>query len=178
MNATRLSKFMSLVLRHRARDFGLTLDGEGFAPLDEFAALVRERTGASLDELRAVVVSSQPQRFEIRDAQIRATYGHSRRRVATIEYPAVEPPEILYHGTHLDALSSIRAKGLEPRTRQYVHLSATRERASQVASRRTDAPVILTIRTRLAWYAGIVFHSPEPSRFLASGIPPAFIEPF
>jgi len=67
---------MSLVLRHRPRDFGLALDEEGFVPLDALVAL---------------------------------------------------------------------------------------------------SPLILTIRARDALAAGVVFHSPEPKRYLAQAIPPEYI---
>nr|WP_320205693.1 RNA 2'-phosphotransferase [Burkholderia arboris] len=38
-------------------------------------------------------------------------------------YPAVQPPERLYHGTATRFLDSIRAQGLKPGTRHHVHLS-------------------------------------------------------
>jgi RNA:NAD 2'-phosphotransferase (TPT1/KptA family) len=40
---TKLSKFLSLMLRHRAIDFGLTLDSEGFAETDAVWAQVQKR---------------------------------------------------------------------------------------------------------------------------------------
>jgi putative RNA 2'-phosphotransferase len=176
MNPVHLSKFMSLVLRHRAHDFGLTLDAEGFVALKDLESIVRERMGASLDDILSVVANSQPQRFEIRGEMIRATYGHSRNRVDQVTYPSVEPPEILYHGTNARALESIQRNGLRAMQRQYVHLSTTVERAMQVATRRTQAPVLLTIHAHDAHAAGTVFHSPEAKHFLAKEISVEYIE--
>lgn len=180
MNDTRLSKFMSLILRHRARSFGLTLDAEGFAPLDDFVAVVAREQRLPPDEARAailkVVETGAPKRYEVRGGLIRATYGHSRRNTPEIAYPSVEPPATLFHGTAPEALGAIRAEGLKPMRRQYVHLSTTLERARTVAERHTRAPLILLIRAKAAYEAGVVFHAPEPQHYLARAIPVEFIQ--
>jgi len=174
LNSIRLSKFFSLALRHRARDFGLTPDAEGFVPLTELLAFIQTRFDPQLTraDITALVESSEPRRFELRGDLIRATYGHS---CVAIEYPPATPPEILYHGTHPAAVASIRKNGLRAMKRQYVHLSTTMERAREVSSRRTRAPVILIVRALAAHAAGTAFHSPEPKHFLARTIAPEFI---
>ena len=174
----RLSKFMSLVLRHRAHDFGLSLDAEGFVPLAALVALVEQKPElhAGRAEILAVVERGRPSRFQVRGDDIRAAYGHSLKSAAPISYPPVEPPPILFHGTQPDALESIRQHGLRSMKRQYVHLSTTRERAEEVARRRTRQPVILTIQAQAAHAAGVVFHSPEANHYLVYGsIPAEFI---
>ncbi len=175
-NPVRLSKFLSLVLRHRAQDVGLTPDAEGFVPFDALLPLVQKQFGSHVGpaEISQVVENSRPKRFEVRDGLIRATYGHSFK--TPITYPPVTPPPILYHGTHARALDRIRREGLLSMKRQYVHLSTTIERAEEVARRRTREPVILTVRAQPALAAGILFHSPEPQHYLADHIPPEFIE--
>jgi putative RNA 2'-phosphotransferase len=175
MNPVRLSKFLSLALRHRACDFGLTPDAQGFVPFDALLALIQTKmdAGVARGEIVALAESGQPRRFELRGDLIRATYGHSR---VDVEYPRVAPPEILYHGTHPGALASIRKDGLRAMKRQYVHLSTTMKRAREVASRRTREPVILSVRALDAHLADVVFHSPEPQHFLARTIAPQFIE--
>lgn len=179
MTHVRLSKFMSLILRHRARAFGFTPDAEGFVPLEEFVAVVARDQRLSLDEARAailkVVETGAPKRYEVRGGLIRATYGHSRRNAPEVAYPPVEPPATLFHGTAPEALAASRAEGLRPMKRQYVHLSTTLERAQTVAGRRTRAPVILLICALAAHQAGVVFHAPEPQHYLAHAIPAEFI---
>ncbi len=175
-NRVRLSKFLSLVLRHRAQDFGLTPDAEGFVPLDALLSVVQHRFDAriSQEDIRQLVETGQPRRFELREGFIRATYGHSYK--TPVSYPPVAPPPVLYHGTHPRALDHIRREGLHAMKRQYVHLSTTVERAQEVARRRTDTPIILTVRAAEAHAAGIVFHSPEAKHYLAENIPPEFIQ--
>ncbi len=178
MVSVKLSKFMSLVLRHRPRDFGLELDEEGFVPLDALVALVERQHGLPFgrEDVLEVVEHGQPKRFEIRGDRIRATYGHSRKAAPQVVYPPVEPPPLLYHGTHPAALAGIRKQGIRAMARQYVHLSTTVERALEVAGRRTGSPVILTIRAQEAYAAGVVFHSPEPKHFLAQAIAVEYID--
>ncbi len=176
LNPVRLSKFLSLILRHRALDFGLTPDAEGFVPVDALLPLVQQRFGAEVGriEISQVVDNSRPSRFELREGLIRATYGHSFQ--APVNYPEVTPPPLLYHGTRPDALEQIRREGLHSMQRQYVHLSTTVERAEHVARRRTRTPVILIVHAEQAQAAGILFHSPEPQHYLAEHIPPEFIQ--
>ncbi len=177
----RLSKFLSLVLRHRAGDFGLTPDGEGFVPLAELVAVVGrhfERHAsprAGSEEVLALLLDPGQQRFEQRGELVRARYGHARVQ-PTVVYPPVEPPEILYHGTSPAALAHVRREGLRAMGRQYVHLATTLAEAQRVGVRRAHSPAILTIRARAAHLAGTAFHAPDASHFLARSIPPDFIE--
>lgn len=174
----QLSKFLSLLLRHRADHWGLDLDEEGFIDLSAVWAIVSQRYPGRYDDadLHAVLAGDTDgkRRFEVVDGRIRALYGHSK--VRRITYPPVEPPEVLYHGTNQDALVAIRRQGLLPMKRQYVHLSTTVERASTVALRRTAKPLILTIRAGEAFRAGIEFYHPEPLHYLAWSIPAGFID--
>lgn len=176
MNPVQLSKFMSLVLRHRAHAFGLSPDPEGFVPLEALVALVQAKFSLpdAQGEILAVVEQGRPQRFELRGDLIRATYGHSTKN-APVTYPPADPPPILFHGTHSGAVVNIRKNGLRAMKRQYVHLSTTQERATEVARRRTEQPVILAILAQQAQAAGVVFHSPEAHHFLAKSIPAEFI---
>src|SRR5713226_6194681 len=118
----RLSKFLSLILRHEPERFGLQLDGDGSVPLADLLAVVRrerEWERVSEEQIREVVSTSDKQRFEITGSNIRARYGHSMPQ--RITYPEAEPPEILYHGTSPQSLPAIRTEGLKSMQRQYVH---------------------------------------------------------
>lgn len=172
----QLSKFLSLILRHKAEEFGLTLDSEGFSDLDAVWEQIQKKYGkrytpADLDSLLTNVEGGK-QRFERRDNLIRALYGHSA--VTEIEYEAVTPPNILYHGTPTTALNSIRKHGLIPQKRQYVHLSTNTARASDVAGRH-GKPVLLRVKALEAHDAGLIFYRPEPQHYLIKAVPPEYI---
>jgi len=175
---TPLSRYISTVLRHRARDFGLEMDSNGFVELEGLWALVIERFGDQydLDDLHKVIAGEADgrKRFEIVAGRMRALYGHSR--VGAVTYPPAEPPEYLYHGTSPQALGAIRRQGLQPLKQQYVHLSATEKIARKEGGHRARWPVLLKVRSRQAAAAGVVFHHPEELHWLVKAVPPEFIE--
>jgi len=105
-----LSKFLSFTLRHRPESIDLTLDSEGWADVGELI-LRAKLAGRDLDinSIRRVVEQNEKRRFAFSPdgLSIRAVQGHSLDSVA-IEYPRAEPPVILYHGTAMRFLESIK----------------------------------------------------------------------
>lgn len=177
-NLTRLSKFISVILRHRANDFGLHLDPQGFVEFADLKRIVEEKsTDVYNEEDWRKVLNGEldgKKRFELKDGRIRALYGHSK--VDRIIYEPVTPPDVLFHGTTLQAERVIRREGLRSMKRQYVHLSANTDRAVIVGGRRTDNVRLLLVRAAEAQKAGIEFYSPESEHYLAQSIPPQFID--
>ncbi len=177
-NLIRLSKFLALALRHKPEKFGLTLDSEGFTDLETVLTLVEKRFQGRYThaDLETVVAGDRygKKRYEIHDGRIRAMFGHSD--VQPIDYPPAVPPEILYHGTTPQAISSIRKHGLKSQARQYVHLTTNVDHAGRVAKRRTEEIVLLVVRAREAHDVGLVFHHPEAEHYLVLEMPPEFID--
>lgn len=77
----KISKLMSMMLRHSPEEFGLTLDPEdGSCGLDELLEAMRRRTGyeqTTEEEIRGVVRRSDKQRFEIVEDQAAASENGS-----------------------------------------------------------------------------------------------------
>lgn len=170
----KLSKFMSLVLRHDPDAAGLSLDAEGGVPVEALLeGLRRKFPWVTPADLATVMSDGSKPRFEITDGRIRARWGHSTED--RIAYPPAEPPEVLFHGTARHAVPVILRDGLKSMTRQYVHLSRDVETARRVGSRHDREPVILTVRARDAWRAGVVFHGPDPAIWLAALVPAEWI---
>jgi putative RNA 2'-phosphotransferase len=172
-----LSKFMALILRHRSDEFGVRLDPQGYGRLDDLLRAIHSSSRwqhITLDDVYEVINQQEKRRFEIQGDRIRAVYGHSLP--LEIQYPEVEPPEYLYHGTSPRALERIRVEGLLPAQRQYVHLSATVEAAREVGARHSDRPVVLRIRAREAREAGIPFYQADELIYLVKRVPKRFIE--
>jgi putative RNA 2'-phosphotransferase len=173
----QLSRTMSYALRHNPADFGLTLDVEGWVPVQDLLDALRKRRNEwrdlQIDDLAQVMAQSEKQRFVMHDDKIRAFYGHSVELKMQHE-PAI-PPVLLYHGTTPQAAKIIRIEGLKPMKRQYVHLSADEETARQVALRRSQRPVILRIDAFTASQQGIAFYLGNDKVWLADRIPPTFI---
>jgi putative RNA 2'-phosphotransferase len=171
-----MSKFLSLVLRHRPEVIGVQLDEQGWVGVDELlAACAAHGRALSRAELDEVVAHNNKQRFAISaDGQrIRASQGHSV--VVNLGYERATPPEILYHGTAQKFLPSIRAQGLVKGKRHHVHLSADPVTAQSVGQRHGQ-PVVLTVRAGEMVRAGISFYRSANGVWLAETVPYGYID--
>jgi len=77
MDDKKLSKFMSLVLRHAPETAGLVLDAQGWVEIDDLARAAAEQMSAGRQDIERVVRESDKQRFIIAGTRIRANQGHS-----------------------------------------------------------------------------------------------------
>jgi putative RNA 2'-phosphotransferase len=157
--ATRLSKFLSLVLRHRPDDYGLAMDEQGWVDFESLIdVLVAEDIVAETAEadVMELVEGSERRRFQVDGNRIRALYGHSAR--IRLDYPPDDPPAVLWHGTTPEHAARVRGEGLKPEGRAFVHLSSTEEEARAVGARHTDAPVLVRVDARGALERGVTFH--------------------
>ncbi len=171
----KISKMLSLVLRHAPEKIGLVLDEAGWADVEELIQKVNtkgfEVTPAILKE---VVETNDKQRFTFNEdgTKIRANQGHSIK--IDHGFVAIEPPEILYHGTWEKSLASILANGIEKRKRHHVHLSADIETATKVG-RRHGKVVILEVTAQKMQQAGHEFYLSENKVWLTDFVPISFI---
>src|SRR5688500_13866453 len=94
-----VSRFLSLLLRHRPEIIGLELNEEGWADVNE---LIEKWNGwIKLDRplLEAVVSANDKKRFSFNSSgtMIRANQGHSIQVELNLQEQI--PPDLLYHGT-------------------------------------------------------------------------------
>jgi putative RNA 2'-phosphotransferase len=174
--AIKISKFLSLVLRHEPERVGLKLGDAGWVSVDDLLdAVNRHGVTLTLDQLKHIVATSDKKRFAFSEdgRSIRASQGHSVP--IDLEYPPQTPPEILYHGTATRFVSDIRKDGLKPMGRHDVHLSAETNAALQVGAR-YGKPVLLLIRAGEMHRAGHVFRSSANGVWLVDHVPPEFID--
>jgi putative RNA 2'-phosphotransferase len=170
----RLSKRMSLALRHAPERFGLSPDAAGWVPLADFLTALR----IDRADLDAVVVNNDKQRFAVSEGpdgvtRIRASQGHSIP--VDLALPPQAPPARLYHGTSTASLPSIRATGLNRGRRHHVHLSADVETAHRVGARRSGPVVILTVDAAAMAGAGHEFYRSANGVWLTDAVPPEFL---
>jgi len=171
-----VSRFLSLVLRHRPEIVGLQLDAEGCLEIKDLLAGAQQRgRSIAINELHEVVRSNDKKRFSISEdgLRIRASQGHSVRSVS-LELPAIAPPDVLYHGTVEKFIESIRRQGLIKRTRNHVHLSIDETTATKVGSRR-GKPIILKIAADQMYRDGHEFFLSENGVWLTESVPTKFI---
>lgn len=178
MNFTQLSKTVSMALRHVPEKFGLTLSQEGWVQINDLIESLgnfeKKWVGVTKDDLLQMDAQSGKKRFEIEGDNIRVLYGHSTKETQ-ISYDAIEPPEILYHGTSAEAAELIFAGGLKPMGRQYVHLSDKIETATIVGKRKEKQPVLLIVTAKQAFADGIKFFHGNDNTWLAEPIAAKYI---
>jgi putative RNA 2'-phosphotransferase len=173
---TRISKFLSYVLRHRPDDIGIELDAQGWVAIDALlAAAAAHGNRITHEQLDFVVKNNNKQRFAISDdgTRIRASQGHSTD--VNLGYTPSAPPAILYHGTAVGSIASIRTEGLLKGKRQHVHLSLDTATAIQVGSRHGN-PVVVLIRAGEMATAGYEFFLSANGVWLTDYVPAAFID--
>ena len=131
---TKISKYISLILRHKPEVIGIQLDANGWANVEALLAGIGRKYPIDFEVLEEIVRTDNKQRYSFNEdkTKIRANQGHSIQ--VDVELSVTEPPEILYHGTAERFSASIEAKGLLPQNRLYVHLSPDTKTADDCAA--------------------------------------------
>ncbi len=171
----RISKFLSLVLRHQPEIIGIRLSDAGWVDTQELlAALWKHGYEISLPDLEQVVASNDKQRFSFSEdrQRIRAKQGHSVE--VELGYQPAQPPTVLYHGTPSKHLKSIQKTGLQKMNRHHVHLHTNPQLAKEVGNRR-GRPVLLSILSQDMHRAGYVYFVTENDVWLTDHVPVEFI---
>lgn len=174
-DSTRLSKFLSLVLRHRPEQIGITLDVQGWTEVDVLIQQMNSK-GMSItpEKLQQVVETNNKNRFAFNETKtkIRASQGHSV--AIELGYIPQTPPPLLYHGTGKKHLPSIMASGLEKMKRHHVHLSTDVATALQVGRRHGEA-ILLHINAAKMQADGFRFFLSENKVWLTERVPVDYI---
>jgi putative RNA 2'-phosphotransferase len=173
--AVRISKFLSLVLRHQPEKIGLSLDQSGWASVGRLIeASSRRGFDFTREELQNVVDGNDKKRFSLSEdgLWIRANQGHSVK--VELGYAPTAPPEFLYHGTAERFLTSIKQQGLIKGKRHHVHLSADVDTATKVG-RRHGKPVVLRIEAGRMRQDGFIFYLSANGVWLADCVPVQYL---
>ena len=107
MNDTQISKFISLILRHKPEEINTKLTDDGYCNVDVLIKGVREKFNIdfTLKDLERIVAEDNKQRYSIKGNMIRANQGHS----INVDLGLKEkiPNDILFHGTALKVIDKI-----------------------------------------------------------------------
>lgn len=169
-NKTKNSHDLSYLLRH---DKTYVFDPGGWRSVEN---LVLEQ-GFTFEQLCDLVVNDSKGRFEFNDdkTKIRALYGHSVP--VEMNYVRCTPPEILYHGTSMNADAAIAEVGLKPRSRNYVHLTSDNDAALETGARH-GAPVAIHVKALEMFHEGYEFYNPVKNIWLVREVPRRFIDSY
>lgn len=173
---TDISKFLSLVLRHKPETIGIELDQNGWTDVD---TLLKNSNsyGIKFDKeiLKQIVETNSKKRFAFNKTfdRIRASQGHSIE--IELGYTSKEPPEILYHGTSEKSVQSILDTGLEKQSRQQVHLSADIETAIKVGQRH-GKPFVFKVLAEQMYKDKFEFFISDNGVWLTDTVPTKYLE--
>lgn len=174
MSLIKLSKYISLILRHKPGVIGITLDEHGWANVDELIVGVSKDRTFNMEILEEIVRTDEKQRYSFNSdkTKIRANQGHSIP--VDVELQEKEPPEILYHGTGEKYVESIDKEGLSSKGRLYVHLSKDIDTAMKVG-RRHGVPVVYQIRSKEMYCDRHKFFLSKNGVWLTKEVPVEFL---
>ena len=175
MNYKEISKYISLILRHKPEVIGITLDEHGWANVDELIAGVSKTHPIDMAVLEQIVSEDEKQRYSFNEDRtlIRANQGHSIP--VDVELDEKIPPEILYHGTGEKYVNSIDKEGLIPKSRLYVHLSSNEETAYKVGQRH-GKPVIYIVKSGEMYRDGYKFFRSVNNVWLTKNVPVQYLK--
>ncbi len=175
MSINELSKYISLILRHKPETIGITLDEHGWANIDELIAGIAKTHEITMDILEEIVRTDNKQRYSFNEDKtlIRANQGHSIP--VDIELEEKEPPELLWHGTGKKYVDSIDKQGLISKSRLYVHLSKDEETAISVGKRH-GIPVLYQVKARQMYNDGYKFYLSVNGVWLTTEVPTKYLE--
>ena len=169
-----LSKFISLVLRHKPEVIGIKLDKNGWANVSDLIAGINKKHRITMELLEDIVATDSKQRYSFNEdhTKIRANQGHSVN--VDVELEEKMPPDILYHGTGGNAVGSIMYSGILPQKRLYVHLSTNAVTAWEVGARHGN-PYVLKIDAKKMVEDGYKFYLSKNGVWMTKEVPPKYI---
>ncbi|KAF7796824.1 hypothetical protein EIP86_008008 [Pleurotus ostreatoroseus] len=182
---TRISKTMSYLLRHGAKDHNLQLRPDGFARVDELLALP-VMAGVDFETLERIVEKDRKNRYTLQFGPdlslhgapdvwwVRANQGHSLKMVTDLELRTIQsiddiPSKTAVHGTSLEAWEHIKTQGLSKMRRNHIHLAQGMPGAAVISGMRTSSQIFIYINVRKALSAGLKFHLSSNGVVLSEG---------
>ena len=177
MNYTRISKLMSLLLRHQPEKAHLDIDVNGWVNVDQLVRNMNVYCGTSIsrEDIYQIVQTDAKQRYALsaNAEKIRANQGHSIQ--VDLGLKERDPPSVLFHGTGKKSVQSILEEGLKKMSRQHVHLSQSIEVATSVGKRHGSV-CIFKIRSKEMAENGYKFYLSENNVWLTDSVPAEFLE--
>lgn len=125
---TKISKQMTYILRHKAKDFGLEMEPSGYVKLDELLNIQMLKSHKlTLEMIKEVVQKDSKQRFSLENRPpyyIRANQGHSMQQVKNEECLEMLSNyadfQCVVHGTNSEAWEKIKFTGLNKMNRNCI----------------------------------------------------------
>lgn len=171
----KVSKFISLLLRHHPEVLHLKMDEHGWVSVIDLVEGINQGQPFTLEDLQTIVATDQKQRYSFNEdgSKIRANQGHSID--VDVELEATCPPDMLYHGSATRFQVSIHHQGLLPQSRLYVHLSSDVATAKAVGKRHGKV-IVYMIDAKQMVQDGYLFYLSKNKVWLTKEVPVQYLE--
>lgn len=172
---TKVSKFISLLLRHHPEVLNLKMDEHGWVSVIDLVEGINQGQPFTLEDLQTIVATDQKQRYSFNEdgSKIRANQGHSID--VDLELEPTCPPDVLYHGSATRFQASIHHQGLLPQSRLYVHLSSDVATAKAVGKRHGKV-IVYMIDAKQMVQDGYLFYLSKNKVWLTKEVPVQYLE--
>ena len=175
-----ISKFLSLLLRHKAKEYGLDLEPSGFIKLDDIINLPQsKKLYMNLSLIQEIVANDEKGRFELVNRPpyyIRAVQGHSMKEVTNEETLTKLNEKNIFdfptvvHGTKQEYWNLIEKSGLNKMNRNAIHFSIGYNDENHVKSgMRLNCEVFIEINPQYAFFNGFNFFISKNKVILCPG---------
>lgn len=174
MKLNDVSKYLSLILRHKPEIIGIELDKNGWGRVDEILSNLPTEYKIDFNTLEEIVKADNKQRYSFNEdkTKIRANQGHSIK--VDVELKEVVPPDVLYHGTAEKYVDSIKKQGLVSKQRLHVHLSDNIDTAVLVGSRHGN-PFVFSLDAKQMYEDCYKFYKSENGVYLTNDVPSKYL---
>ncbi|KAF5353157.1 hypothetical protein D9758_008714 [Tetrapyrgos nigripes] len=182
----KLSKTLSWLLRHGAKNEGLPMRPDGFVRVDDLLENPKIKAqSVDLPALQKIVGADAKQRYHFKQEEeiwwIKANQGHSLKTVKLVLKPILSvediPSRIAVHGTNKEAWKSISTQGLSKMSRNHIHLAQGVSGENVISGMRSSSSILIFIDIPSAIASGIQFFLSDNGVILTEGDSQGFIPP-
>ncbi len=168
----RVSRTMSLVLRHKPENIGIKLDKEGWTDVK----ILLKKLDITMANLEWIVDTNNKKRFAFNKdkSKIRASQGHSVDIDLALKR-CTEVPEQLYHGTSHETAKIIMSDGIKKMKRSHVHLSKDYDTAYTVGKRKGNSVKVLNIDSKKMLDDGHEIYLSDNGVYLTDYVHPKYL---
>ncbi|KAG5726138.1 putative tRNA 2'-phosphotransferase [Termitomyces sp. T112] len=176
--AVRLSKTISWLLRHGAKNERLPMRPDGYVKVKDLMENLKGK-GQDIDfsGLQELVKADSKKRYDLKedsgDWWIRANQGHSMEAVKLELQPVLSlkdiPTGVAVHGTTRQAWKLIAQEGLSKMTRNHIHFAQGIPGNGVISGMRSSSQILIFLDVPKALDAGIKFFLSDNGVVLSEG---------
>ncbi|XP_008551850.1 tRNA 2'-phosphotransferase 1 [Microplitis demolitor] len=172
----KISKKLSYLLRHGAKNESLPITADGFCVLSDVLSKLK---GVEIKDIERIVKNDHKQRYTlIKDGflKIKANQGHSIADVNNLSLKpiTINPDFDIIHGTYFKYWNKIKEQGLSRVNRNHIHFA---KGLNFSCGLRNSAEIFIFIDYKKATDNGLQFFESENGVILSYGNNMGIIEP-